>query len=314
MTRKNSRLVSIIVPVYNEFSAINIFWEELDTAMSEIDQYFEVIFVDDGSNDNSLNAIRSIKDSRISVVSLSRNFGKEAALTAGLDCSVGDAVIPIDIDLQDPIELISQYIEKWNDGYDVVYGVRVNRESDTILKKSFSFLFYKIFNFLSDTSIPENTGDFRLMDRKVVLALRKIKEKNRFMKGIFSWVGFNSVGIDFEREKRSAGLSKWTYWKLWNYSIDAITGFSTIPLKIWLYFGLLILLGSFIYAIYIFISVFINGIDLPGYASLVVIMLFFGGLQLFVLGIYGEYIARIYLEVKSRPVYIVDSIFKNSKK
>jgi len=317
MRKKNSNmLISLVVPVYNESGVIQLFIDQVDLILKKIDYKYEIIFIDDGSTDNTSLELENIYKSyeNIRVIKFSRNFGKEAAISAGIDYSNGDALIPIDVDMQDPPELIVDFIHQWQAGYDVVYGIREDRALDNIGKRITSRFFYSIFNKISKTKIPYNVGDYRLIDRKVINVIKMLPERNRFMKGLFSWVGFKSIGIPYKRPERSSGKTKWNYWKLWNFSIDGITGFSTAPLKIWMYIGGVISIVSLFYALLLIIKVTISGIDVPGYTSTLVAILFLGGLQLLVLGIYGEYLGRIYEESKSRPIYILDSILdKNNK-
>jgi glycosyltransferase involved in cell wall biosynthesis len=244
-------------------------------------------------------------DARIKLIVFSRNFGKEVALTAGLDHASGRAVIPIDADLQDPPELIGQFLEKWREGYEVVYGARAQREQDTLAKRGSAQVFYWVINRLAGIRIPDDAGDFRLMDRRVVEAIRELREHNRFMKGLFAWVGFRQTSISYERPERFAGKTKFNYWRLWNFALDGVTGFSTLPLRISGYVGFLTSLASLAYGAYLLIRTLVYGIDVPGYASLMVAVLFLGGLQLSVLGVIGEYLGRSYNEVKKRPLYII---------
>jgi polyisoprenyl-phosphate glycosyltransferase len=240
----------------------------------------------------------------IKVVNLSRNFGKEVALSAGIDYASGAAVIPIDADLQDPPELIGELVEKWREGYDVVYATRRSRQGESWLKRWTAHAFYRTIGGMSRVPIPPDTGDFRLLDRRVVEALKQMPERNRFMKGLFAWVGFKQTSVSFVRPP-SKRPTTWNYWKLWNFAIDGITSFSFVPLKIWSYVGLTISLISFVYASFLVIRTLIFGIDLPGYASIMVAVLFLGGIQLMTLGIMGEYLGRVYEEVKGRPLYLV---------
>ena len=251
-----------------------------------------------------LNAKQNFKNIRI--INFSRNFGKEAALTAGLDKARGEAAIPIDVDLQDPPELIKELVARWREGYDVVLAKRADRTSDSFAKRVSADLFYKLNGKISNVDIPNNVGDFRLMSKRVVEALNQLPENQRFMKGLFAWVGFKTVVIEYVREKREAGQSSFNGWKLWNFALDGITSFSTLPLRIWLYIGALVSFLSFLYGSFIILKTLIFGVDLPGYASLAVIMLFLGGIQLIGIGILGEYIGRIYSESKRRPSYIIE--------
>ena len=246
------------------------------------------------------------KDPRIKIVTLSRNFGKEAALSAGLDLAQGRAIIPIDADLQDPPELIIDMVNKWREGYDVVFARRSSRMRDTFGKRTTASLFYRFFNLISDIPIPQDTGDYRLIDRKVVTAIQRMPERNRFMKGLFAWVGFKQAEVAFKRKPRQAGKTNWNYWKLWNFALSGIISFSTLPLRIWSYLGACISLCSFIYAAFLIIRTLIFGVDVPGYASLMVVILIMGGLNLVVLGIIGEYLGRTYIESKQRPLYVIN--------
>lgn len=301
-------MISILCPVYNENLTIGRFISEIENTFSSLSYDLEIIFVNDGSTDNTLNILKEYKHkhSFIKIISLSRNFGKEAALTAALDYAQGDAVIPMDVDLQDPPSLIPLLLEGWKKGYEVVLAKRVNRESDSLTKRSFASLFYKIHNFLSHDKIPENVGDFRLMSRKVVESLKRLPENERFMKGLFAWVGFKHTSIEYTRPPRSLGNSKFNFWKLWNLALDGVTSFSTAPLKIWSYVGATISLASLIYGTYIAILATMDKITVPGYASTFLAVLFLGGIQLIGIGVLGEYIGRIYKESKQRPIYIVE--------
>ncbi len=300
--------LSVVAPMYNEEDNIEAFFAALMPVLEGLGLSYEVLCVDDGSTDSTLEKLLAVRarEGRVKVVSLSRNFGKDMALSAGLDHASGDAVVPIDTDLQDPPELIAEMIAKWRQGYDVVYAVRASRKhSDSVLKRGSASLFYRTFNLLVDTDIPRDTGDFRLMDRAVVDALRQLPERTRFMKGLFAWVGFRQTGIAYERKARHAGDTKWGWWRLWNFALDGITSFSTLPLRFWAYLGLVISALSFVYLVFLIIRVLISGIDVPGYASLMVVVLFLGGLQMLTLGIFGEYLGRLFDEVKGRPLYIV---------
>lgn len=246
------------------------------------------------------------------MANLTRNFGKEAALTAGIDQAKGDAVIIMDVDLQDPPELILDFLAKWHEGYDVVYGKRIIRDSDSLAKRASANWFYKLFNKVSPVKIPENAGDFRLMDRRVVEVVKRLHERNRFMKGMFAWVGFRSTGVPYTRKPRPAGQTKWNYWKLWNFALDGLVGFSTAPLRIWMYFGAIVAIIAFLYSLFIVAKVIIFGIDVPGYASLMTAILFFGGVQLLSLGVVGEYLGRLFTEVKGRPVYVMENVYEKN--
>ncbi len=303
-----SRLVSLVVPCFNEADTIGKFRDRLFTALDPItDTDFEIICVDDGSTDGTIDALISLaaQDARFRILELSRNFGKEAALTAGLDAARGDAVIPIDADLQDPPAVIPLMIAAWRDGAEVVLGRRADRSSDAFLKRKSAAWFYSLHHRLSKTNIPDDVGDFRLLDRIVVDALKRLPERQRFMKGLFAWVGFRTVTVDYMRAPRSGGASKFSGFALWNFAMEGFTSFSTAPLKIWTYVGATSALVTLAYAAYIIIRTIINGNNVPGYASLLVAILFFGSVQLMSIGLLGEYIGRIYIETKQRPTYIV---------
>ncbi|PCJ49801.1 MAG: glycosyltransferase [Gammaproteobacteria bacterium] len=300
--------LSLLVPMYNESEVIPLFFTTIKDVLADIDIEWEIVCVNDGSSDNTEELIiKQIEvDSRVKLVSFSRNFGKEAAMTAALDYATGDAVIPIDADLQDPPEIINEMIERWRDGVQVVYAKRTSRAGDSIFKRQTANWFYSVFNKMSDTPIPENVGDFRLLDSRVVEVIRELPEKDRFMKGLFSWPGFQTSTIEFERPSREKGDSKFNYWKLWNFAISGITSFSTIPIRVGTYLGMFIAILSFIYGLIVITKTLVSGVDVPGYASLTVIILFMGGVQLFFMGLLGEYIGRIYKEVKNRPLYVVN--------
>ena len=299
--------ISVVVPLYNEEENIDYLFTRLLGVLDKLETSYEIVCVNDGSKDNTLKQLvdHHNKNPVIKVINLSRNFGKEIALTAGIDYANGAAIIPIDADLQDPPELIEELVAKWREGYDVVYATRRSRQGETWLKRFTANGFYKTISKMTSVAIPANTGDFRLLDRKVVEAIKKIPERTRFMKGLFAWVGYKQTSVMFDREPRAAGTTTWNYWKLWNFAIDGITSFSLVPLKIWSYMGLFISFISLLYASFLVIRTLILGIDVPGYASLMVAVLFFGGIQLITLGVIGEYLGRVYEEVKGRPLYFV---------
>lgn len=308
MVETSRRKVSIVAPFYNEELGIERYFRRLNEVTVHLSNFeFEYVCVDDGSGDNTLALLilQAATDARIKVVELSRNFGKEAALTAGLDSATGDAVIPIDSDLQDPPELIPEMLQAWKSGAEVVLARRIDRSTDGFAKRKSAELFYRVHNHFSSVAIPENVGDFRLIDRVVINALQQLPERQRFMKGLFAWVGFKTVTLDYVREARSAGTSKFSGWKLWNFALEGITSFSTSPLKIWTYLGSIGAILSMAYAAYITLRTFVQGVDLPGYASLLVSVIFFGSVQLIGIGMLGEYIGRAYMESKQRPLYIV---------
>jgi polyisoprenyl-phosphate glycosyltransferase len=306
-------LQSLVVPVFNEEESIDIFLDTVAPQMARDGFRFEIVFVNDGSHDNTLGHLldRSARDRRLRVVNLSRNFGKEAALTAGIDHARGDVIVPMDIDLQDPPALIEPFMARWREGYDIVYGVRTQRTWDTTAKRVSASWFYRVFNSMSPVRIPENVGDFRLVDRRAVEVLRQLPERNRFMKGLFAWVGFTSIGVPYERPQRAAGSSKFNLWRLWNFAIDGVVSFSTAPLRAWFYVGVVIAAIAVLYALFIITRVLIFGIDTPGYASLLIVVLLMGAIQLLSLGIIGEYLGRLFLEVKSRPIYVIEGVYED---
>ena len=305
--------MSLVVPVFNEEESIDLYLDTVPPLMERDGFRFEIVFVNDGSRDNTLAHLldRAALDRRLRIVNLSRNFGKEAALTAGIDHARGDVIVPMDIDLQDPPELIEPFMARWREGYDVVYGVRTQRTWDTAAKRLSANWFYRVFNSMSPVRIPENVGDFRLVDRRAVEVLRQLPERNRFMKGLFAWVGFNAVGVPYERPQRAAGSSKFNLWRLWNFALDGVVSFSTAPLRAWFYVGVVIAAISVLYALFIITRVLIFGIDTPGYASLLIAVLLMGAIQLLSLGIIGEYLGRLFLEVKGRPIYVVEGVYEN---
>jgi len=302
-------VLSLIAPVKDEEEAIAPFIARVSPILDGLfaDGAWEILFVDDGSEDSTLAAILKAHaaDPRVRAVSLSRNFGKEAALTAGLDYAGGQAVIPIDVDLQDPPEVIGAMLAKWRDGYEVVYGVRTNRQSDSLPKRLTADLYYRAHNYLSSDKIPEHAGDFRLLDRSVVEIIKAMPERNRFMKGLFAWSGFRQAAVEYERAPRAVGRTKFRYWKLWTLALDGITSASTMPLRIWSYIGVVIASLTLLYAVYVVVKTILFGSDVAGYPSLMVAILFFGALQLISLGVLGEYVGRILIETKRRPLYVV---------
>jgi len=302
-------ILSIIIPVYNEAENINECYLRLSKVMQAIKFDYELVFVDDGSTDLSWNKLTELhqKDNRVSLIKLSRNYGKEIAMTAGLDYVNSDAVIIIDADLQDPPELIPKLIEKWQQGFDVVYAKRQQRQGESRFKKLTAFLFYRILTKISPLKIPEDAGDFRLLSRRAVEALNTLRERHRFMKGLYSWIGYPQAAVLYDREPRLSGKTKWNYWKLWNFAIDGITSFTTTPLKLASYFGLVISIFSFIFMFYIIAKTLIYGNPVAGYASAMVVILFLGGCQLMAIGIIGEYLGRLFDESKNRPLYFIES-------
>lgn len=297
--------ISLVVPVYNEDVAIPVFYNEVVRQLQSYD--LEIIFIDDGSKDQTELVALGLasQDSRIKVLSFTRNFGKEAALMAGLEHATGDAVIPLDVDLQDPIEVIPMLIERWQNGADVVLAKRADRTSDGWLKRSSAAWFYRLHNMISKTQIEENVGDFRLMSRKTVDDVKRLSENNLFMKGVLSWVGGRTEVVEYTRPERSVGESKFNGWKLWNLALEGITSFSTFPLRVWTYIGFTIALFSFLYGGWMILDKIIWGNEVPGYPSLLVSILFLGGIQLIGIGVLGEYIGRVYMEAKQRPRYLL---------
>lgn len=301
--------IGILVPACNEAETIAVFHQRLCAAMQGVDARWRVLYVDDGSSDETAECIRALRgeDPRVGLLQLSRNFGKELAVTAGLDYLDADAVVIIDADLQDPPELIPDLVREWREGWDVVYGRRTVREGESVGKRFTAAAFYRVMRRLSDTPIPEDAGDYRLLSRRAVETLRTLRERNRFMKGLFSWVGFRQKALDYRREPRHAGRSKWSYWRLWNFAIDGITSFTVAPLKIATYLGLVTALFAFAYGVWIIGKTLLYGADVPGYPSLMVVVLFLGGIQLIALGVIGEYLGRLFMESKQRPLYVVES-------
>jgi glycosyltransferase involved in cell wall biosynthesis len=300
-------LLSLVVPMHNEEASIGEFMACVRPALEQVGCDYEIVCVNDGSTDCTLERLRSARagDRHIRIVDLARNFGKDLAMTAGIDHAEGDAIIPLDADLQDPPELIPELVAKWREGNDMVIAVRRDRQGDSLAKRLSATLFYRAIGRMSDVPIPANAGDYRIMDRRVVDALKSMPERNRFMKGIFAWVGFKQASIVFDRPARVAGSSKWSFWKLWNFALDGIFSFSTLPLRIWTYFGAILAVFALGYAILIAVRTLVTGVDVPGYASLAVILLFFSGLNMVGLGIIGEYLGRVFIEVKHRPLYLV---------
>lgn len=308
-TPARTGLLSIAVPCFNEQHSIQPFVDAITPVLASLGLDYEIVFVDDGSTDDSLPLLVALsrRNAHIKVVSLTRNFGKEAALTAALDCVSGAAVIPMDVDLQDPVELIPAMVAKWQAGADVVLAHRQARPNDAVLKRWAARLFYRLISRLSAIPIPADVGDFRLMDQAVVACVRQLPEKTRFMKGILAWPGFHSETLEFTRPPRQAGRSKWPFWKLFNHALDGIFAFSTAPLRIWTYIGAVLSLFSLGYLLWVVGKTLVLGIDVPGYASTLSVILFFNGIILMGLGILGEYLGRVFVEVKGRPIYLVRS-------
>ena len=300
----------VVVPAYNEGESLREFHVRLAAVFDKLDMQCEVLYVDDGSRDDTYAVMRSLRegDARVSTLKLSRNFGKELALTAGLDAADADATVVIDADLQDPPELIPTFVDHWREGYDVVYGTRSTRAGETELKKFTSAAFYRVMERMSATPVPRDTGDFRLMSRRALDALKRLRERQRFMKGLFTWVGYKQKSVIYERDARFAGESKFNYWRLWNFALEGITSFSTAPLKLATYVGLGTAMLAFAYAVWVFGKALVFGDRVQGYPTLMLVILFLGGVQLMALGVIGEYLGRMYIETKQRPLYLIDEL------
>lgn len=304
--KDRSLFISCIVPVFNEEAVIEDFITSLQDALDKLTDSYEIIIVDDGSRDHTIQKIQQmIKNEKVKLLGLSRNFGKEVALTAGIEHCSGDVAILLDGDFQHPLETLETFLHYWADGYDMVYGIRKDRESESYLKRNFAKLFYWLMQKITKIDIPNNAGDFRLMDRKIVSALQTFPERTRFMKGLYAWVGYKKIGIPFEVNSRAGGKSSWRFSKLTELAITGITSFSDVPLRVWGFIGFIISLISLIYAVYFVTVTLLYGADLPGFPTLVVAIMFLGGVQLLSIGILGEYIARIFTEVKQRPKYLL---------
>ncbi|KJK00813.1 bactoprenol glucosyl transferase [Pseudomonas sp. 21] len=307
------KVISLVVPFYNEQDGVTGFFNRVDLALESIRGVYdlEIICINDGSKDKTLEKLILQAESRSDtrVIDFSRNFGKEAAITAGLDHATGDAVVPIDSDLQHPPESILEMIAQWEAGFEVVLARRVDRDTDLPIHKMTARAFYEVSRYISHINIPADVGDFRLMDRKVVDAIKSLRENCRFMKGLFAWVGFRTTVIDYRVEARRHGQSSFNTWKLWNFALEGITSFSTVPLRIWTYIGGGISILALLYALYLVVKTVIWGVDTPGYASIMVALLLLAGVQLIGIGVLGEYVGRIFMEVKGRPVYIVRKVY-----
>lgn len=310
MTQHQSmQLLSVIVPVYNEEQVLDEFHRRLSAVLQRLDMRSEIIYVNDGSRDGTLALVRRLRarDACVSLIDLSRNFGKEAAMTAGFDLAAGDAVVVIDADLQDPPELIPEMIRQWRAGHDMVYAQRSARDGESRVKKTTSYLFYRLIQSLSRVRIPEDTGDFRLLSRRAVLALNSLREQHRFMKGLFAWIGYPQVAIAYRRAPRFAGTTKFNYWKLWNFALEGLTSFTIVPLRVATYLGVLTAGAAFLYAAFVIFKTLAYGEHVSGYPSLMVVITFLGGAQLAFIGILGEYIGRMFNETKRRPLYFLNA-------
>jgi len=300
-------VISLVAPAYNEAKNLVAFIAAVSKVLDAIGESWEIVFVDDGSRDDTLGMLLAARSTepRIKVVALARNFGKDVALTAGLHHARGRAVIPIDCDLQHPPELIPEMVTRWRGGADMVIGVRSKRTEESFLRRSMSQAYYALMRRMNDVRIPPNAGDFRLLDRKIVDVINAMPERTRFMKGIFAWPGFKTETVEFQANVRAGGQSSWSLFKLWRFALDGLFSFSTVPLKVWTYIGGLSAIGAFIYLVITLVQKLVWGIAAPGYASLLIVMLFFNSLLLLSNGIQGEYIARIFEEVKGRPLFVV---------
>jgi glycosyltransferase involved in cell wall biosynthesis len=301
-----------VVPIRDELNALEGFFARVVPVLESCAEDYEIVCVNDGSRDGSLDLLREqqVKNPHLVIVDLTRNFGKESALTAGLDQARMNAVIPIDADLQDPPEVIPEMVARWQEGFDMVYGKRRDRSSDGFLKRWTAGLFYRLYNALAEDPIPPDTGDFRLMDRRVVQAVLLLQERNRFMKGLFNWVGYRSVAVEYERESRTGGESKFSFFSLWNFALDGITASTILPLRFASYFGLVVSIFALAYFVALLVKIFIYGRDLPGYASLMLGQLLIGGVQLMAIGIIGEYLGRLVQETKKRPLYLIREVLE----
>ncbi|MFA5040592.1 MAG: glycosyltransferase family 2 protein [Bdellovibrionales bacterium] len=299
--------LSIILPFHNESAGVHRLLERLYPALGKVSLTYEIICVDDGSSDSTFATLVHERqfDQRLKIVRFARNFGKETALTCGLQLAKGDAAVTMDSDLQHPPEVISDLVNKWREGFEVVHALRNDRHTDSVLRRFLARAFYAVFHKIADIDMPEGAGDFCLFDRKAIAALNALPERNRFMKGLASWVGFRQGTVSFEVEPRDSGHSNWSFFRLLRFAFDGISAFSTLPLRIWTWCGVLVSFGAIAYAAYLVADTLIYGVDVPGYASLMVGILFLGGLQLLSLGIVGEYLARIFMEVKARPLYLI---------
>lgn len=308
MAAESAPVLSLIIPVFNEEDGLRELVARLDEAMARIEPSYEVVFVDDGSRDNTLAELRRLcaADPRLRAISFSRNFGKEIAIAAGLDHARGQAAVIMDADLQHPPEVIAEFLAKWREGYANVYGVRRDRAIESPVKRAFASWFYSLFARFAETDLPSGAGDFRLLDRKAIDALKALGERARFSKGLYSWIGFKSIGVPFDVAERAHGTTKWSFRKLLRFALDGLTSFSTVPLRVWTYIGLFVSFCAFIASIVFLFEALVYGVITPGFPTLIISVMFFAGIQLISLGVLGEYIGRIFAEVKRRPLYIVD--------
>jgi glycosyltransferase involved in cell wall biosynthesis len=306
-TRGKTGLISVVIPVLNEERGLTRLVDRVAAALESMGRPWEVVFVDDGSSDATSAVLTAVnaRDPRFKAVVLSRNFGKEIAVAAGLRYAGGDCAVIMDGDLQHPPEAIASFVRFWEQGYDVVYGQRSDRATDSAVHRLSSRVFYWLFTWISRTTLPRDAGDFRLIDRKVLNVLNRMDERSRFNKGLFAWVGFRSIGVPFEVEEREAGVSRWRPRQLLRFALDGFVSFSTIPLRVWSYIGLLVSAFAFVFALFILIETLVRGTDAPGFPTLIISVMFFAGVQLISLGVIGEYLGRVYEEVKGRPLFVV---------
>ncbi len=299
-----------VVPCFNEADALPLLHPRLVNALDSLGMTWRILYVDDGSADGTFAALELLvaSDSRITAMRLARNFGKELALTAALDHADAEAVVVLDADLQDPPELIGELVARFRQGHDMVYGVRRSRAGESWLKRTTAHAFYRLMSWLSATPLPRDTGDFRLLSRRTVLALRQLRERHRFMKGLFTWVGFRQIGVEYDRDPRAAGKSKFNYWRLWNFALEGVTSFSTVPLRAATYIGFVTALLAFGYGVWTIAKTLLWGEPVRGYPSLMAVVLMLGGVQLIALGLIGEYLGRLYAESKQRPLYLIERI------
>ena len=309
MDATSADTLSVIVPAYNEQEVLPEFHRRVTAVLEQLSLRYEVIYVNDGSSDTTRDVLEALHqhDGRVAIVDLSRNFGKEVAITAGLDAAKGDAAVIIDADLQDPPEVIHQLVHEWRQGYDVVYAKRTAREGETFVKKATAAMFYALIGRMTHIQIPANVGDFRLLSRRAIDAVTSMREQHRFMKGLFAWIGYRQKEVLYRRQPRFSGNTKWNYWRLWNFALEGITSFTTAPLKIATYLGLLTAAAAFCFGTFIILKTAIYGNPVPGYPSLLVVILFIGGIQLLAIGLIGEYLGRMFDETKRRPLYLVNT-------
>lgn len=305
--KDRERRLSVVIPILNEAANLNHLIQRVSGVLESVALPWEIVFVDDGSTDGTIEVIReqNARDPRIKAVSLSRNFGKEVAVAAGLSHACGDGVILMDGDLQHPPEVIPEFVRRWNEGYLVVFGLRRDRETDSPIQRAAAHAFYRLFKQMSGTELPDGAGDFRLLDRKAVDALNRMGERARFNKGLYAWIGFKSIGVPFDVAPRADGKSRWRPRQLFRFALDGIASFTTLPLRVWSYVGMLVSAFAFLYVAVFLVKTLIWGVDVPGFPTLVVSVMLLSGVQLISLGVIGEYLGRVYEEVKGRPLFLV---------